>query len=367
MRKKPQMAIHHIKQCGPLLFCLILSNLLIFKSLGQTEFKGFGHQEFSAVKKDSTDSYFSVGEHDFFVTAKLNNRISFLGEYVIRFNGNSATAFLPSIERSFIKFNYVNNHSIIAGKVHTPVNFWNDTYHHGRLLFPVIDRPLSFNYLVPLHTLGIQIQGQNLGRLGFGYDLMAGNGIASTDNFQSGINPAICLALHIKPVPGMRIGASFYRNQLNRNFSGAHIGHAITPGGNLLNLYRGPLNYQMYSSSFAFFGKPLEVLNEFSFNRTRTDSLGTAFNFANFLYLGYRLNDRHIPFLLVDYIHTSEKDLHVYPIEMLKAALGFRYEFSYLINLKAQLEHIWTQNASGHLENHRLGALGLRLQLAYGF
>ena len=367
LKKKTTFSQLSMQKVFRLFIWFFISNGFIIKSFSQTEFRGFGHQEFSAVKKDSTDAYFSIGEHDFFITGKLSNRISFLGEYVVRFNGSSPTAFLPSIERSFVKFNYVNNHSIIAGKVHTPVNYWNDTYHHGRLLFPVIDRPFAFSYLVPLHTLGIQIQGQNLGKLGFGYDLMAGNGIASTDNFQGGINPALCLALHIKPLPGMRIGASYYRNQLNRNFSGAHIGHALTPGGNPLKLYKGPLNYQLFSSSFALFGKPIELLNEFSFNRTRTDSLGSAFNFSNFLYLGYRLNDHQIPFLLIDYIHTSEKDLHVYPIEMLKVALGFRYEFNYLINLKAQVEHTWTQNSSGHLDQRHLGALGLRLQLAYGF
>ena len=342
--------------------------LLFFTQLSaQTEFRGFGHQEFSAVRKNNTDAYFSIGEHDFFVTSNLPNRMSFLGEYVIRFNPASPTSFLPSIERSFLKFNYTNNHSIIGGKVHTPVNYWNDTYHHGRVFFPVIDRPFAFSYLVPLHTLGIQLQGQNLGKAGFGYDVMLGNGIASSDNFQSDFRPSVTLAFHFKPLPEMRIGASVYYNDLKNNFSGAHIGHAITPSANPANLYRGPLRYQLYSSSFSWFGPKLELLNEFSFNRTSTDSLGSAFNFANFLYLGYRLNDQQIPYLLIDYIHTSEKDLHVYPIEMLKAALGYRHEFSYQVNLKSQLEHTWVQNADGHLAHGKLGTLSFRLQLAYCF
>lgn len=352
----------------PLIFlCFFLQSMRLSAQSEKFQFRGFGHQEYTLQKKDSLDSYFSIGEHDFFITANLSSRISFLGEYVVRFNSGSGTAFLPSIERSFIKFNYINNHSVIAGKVHTPVNYWNDVYHHGRLLFPVIDRPFSFSYLVPLHTLGIQFQGQNLGKSGFGYDLVLGNGVASTDNFQGGVNPSVTAALHIKPVSGMRIGLSYYANRLGRNFSGPHIGHNLTPIGTQQKPYKGSLDIQLISSSFAWFDKKIELLNEFSFNQSRTDSLGRALSFANFSYFGYRLSDHQVPYVLLDYVHTSEKDLHVYPVEMLKAALGYRYEFNYLINLKAQLEHTWVQKSDGHLLTHTLGNIGFRLQLAYGF
>lgn len=334
--------------------------------LKQTQFNGFGHLEYSLVHKDSTDSYFSIGEHDFFVTSNLNNRISFLGEYVIRFN-QATSYFRPSIERSFMRFNYTNNHNIIAGKIHTPVNYWNDVYHHGRVFFPVIDRPFSFSYMVPLHTLGLQMQGQNLGKLGFGYDMVLGNGIASSDNFQGGINPAVTAAFHMKPLPGMRIGASYYYNHLKQNSSGAHVGHSITPGADLSNLYKGPVDFQLFSGSFAWFGKRLELLNEFSFNQTRTDSLGTADNLANFTYIGYRINDNNVPFMLVDYLKIAENDLHIYPIELLKVAVGYRYEFNYLVNLKLQAEHTWMKHEGAKLVHNHLGTLGMRLQLAYGF
>jgi hypothetical protein len=349
------------------IFLLSLCNQLAFAQFEQTKFNGFGHQELSIIRKDSTDAFFSMGEHDFFVSSNLSKRISFLGEYVIRFNTSSSTSFLPSIERSFIRFNYINNHSIIAGKVHTPVNYWNDVYHHGRVFFPVIDRPFAFTYLVPLHTLGLQFQGQNLGPLGLGYDFMLGNGIASTDNFQGGFHPSITAAVHVKPIPGLRLGASYYYNQLSQNKAGTHIGHAVSMGSNPLRLYKGPLNFQLYSTSLAWFGKKLEFLNELSVNRTRTDSLGIAFNFSQFTYLGYRFNDNNIPFVLLDYIKTSDKDLHVYQTELLKLALGYRYEFNYLVNIKAQIEQTWSRHSQGNLVHPHFNNLGLRIQMAYGF
>ena len=85
------------------------------------------------------------------------------------------------MERARLKYEYREWLSVIVGKMHTPVNYWNDVYHHGRLWFPVIDRPRSFGTSVPIHTLGLRLQGQNIGKLRFGYDLVIGNGMSSND------------------------------------------------------------------------------------------------------------------------------------------------------------------------------------------
>ena len=335
----------------------------------QTQFNGFGHIENSLMVNDSIESFFSIGEHDFFVTSNISKRISFLGEFVIRFNSASSTNFLPSIERAFVKFNYINNHNIIAGKIHTPVNFWNDTYHHGIVLFPVIDRPFAFSYIVPLHTLGTQFQGQNLGDLGFGYDFVFGNGINSTDAFQGDFDPSITAAFHIKPIEGLRIGASYYYNHLSKNGAGAHSGHSTSVNKDP-NSYKGPVEFNMLSSSVSWLGKRYEFLNEFTFNQTKTDINGAANNFSNFSYAGVRFNEKSIPYVLVDYIRIAENDLHTKPAEMMKAGLGYRYEFSYLINLKAQVEYSRIQQSDSHSTHVHSGfsdVLGFRVQLAYGF
>ena len=46
-----------------------------------------------------------------------------------------------ALERARLKYEYREWLSVIVGKMHKPVNYWNDVYHHGRLFFPVIDRP----------------------------------------------------------------------------------------------------------------------------------------------------------------------------------------------------------------------------------
>ena len=81
---------------------------------------------------------FGFGEQDLFITSQLNDRFSFLGESVFKFTPSSPTEYSVSIERVVIKYNFAGNNNLLIGKHHTPINYWNDTYHHGRLFFPTI-------------------------------------------------------------------------------------------------------------------------------------------------------------------------------------------------------------------------------------
>ena len=331
----------------------------------ETQFNGFGHLEFHFDNLDPKNAYFAIGEHDFFVNTQLSKRISFLGEYVIRFNSKSATSFLPSIERSLLKFNYYKNHNLILGKLHTPVNYWNDTYHHGRLFFPTIDRPLAFSYIIPLHTLGIQMQGQNLGKWNFGYDLVAGNGINSSDGVNTGTDFSYTAAFHIKPFENFRFGMSHFYEKAKKHNPGTHSGHSTTYPHYVGDTYTGPMTLNLTSASLSYFGNKLELLNEASYNRTFTDSLGVANNWSNFTYLGYRLTDSSIPYLVADFIKIAENDLYVHPFDLLKVSIGYRHEFSHLLSLKAQAEYLTALHQhQGHSHPNRLS---FRIQFAYGF
>jgi hypothetical protein len=347
-------------------------NLLFFSIslLGQefsksTQFKGFGHLEYMFDEGKSQHSYFSLGEHDFFVTSQFNKKVSFLGEYVIRFNSNSATNFLPSIERSFVKFNTKGNHYLIAGKIHTPLNYWNDVYHHGRLFFPVIDRPLSFSYFIPLHTLGLQAQGQNLGNLNFGYDLVLGNGISTTDVFSDHIEPSISASFHIKPTEGMRIGLGYYYDYLTKNVSGAHSGHSMASSHYTGPKYLGPLEFNLTTISLAYFGKKIELLNEFAYNTTKTDTLGLARNYSNFLYIGIPISEENTIYGFTDFISVDLKDLHVYHLHKQRFGIGYKKEFSYNLNLKSQLEYYFDKVGHGAIVSDK--KIAIEVQLSYGF
>ncbi len=331
----------------------------------RTQVNGFGHLEFAARRADSTDVYFTIGEHSLFLTSALSPRVSFLGEFVVRYNASSATTYLPSIERALVRYAYADKHAVIVGKVHTPVNYWNDVYHHGRLFFPTIDRPMAFSHFVPLHTLGVQLQGQNIGAWNFGYDLMAGNGIASNDAYHAGVQPALMATAHIKPLTGTRFSASLYYDAMERNGYGAHSGHTAS-SSRPAKPYVGPVDFTLGSLSAAWFRGKVEGLVELSLNRSATDTLGVAMNPAAFAYLGYKVGDQLTPYLFVDHVRAEPNDLHVYEIRRANRGIGLRYDVSPLASLKLQLENGIEHHPHMGFD-HAVRSNSLRLQFAYGF
>src|SRR6185437_15453070 len=144
------------------IICLVIFSASPKVSIGQdTQIKGF--IDFLTTYSNKKAS-FGFDEQDLFITSVLSDRISFLGESVFKFNAASATDFSVSVERVIINFNIKGNNNLILGKIHTPINYWNDTYHHGRVFFPTIYRPLLFDAnIIPLHTTGARLKGKNLG------------------------------------------------------------------------------------------------------------------------------------------------------------------------------------------------------------
>jgi len=328
-----------------------------------TQLKVYGHFQYNYddLQDKGADSYFSLGEQDFFVTSNLSDRISFLGETVVRYDNATVSKFAPSIERAQLKFDYYKNHSFIMGKMHTPVNYWNDNFHHGRYWYPTIDRPSSFSYLIPLHSLGMRFQGQNLGKLRFGYDVCATNSIASTDIFDSALNKALTLATHIKPTDEIYVGLSYYNDYMSSNQPGAHTGHG---GGN--PNYKGSINYELVCVSFKYTGKHLEFLSESSYNHNTSDSLGHAENYSQFNYIGWRFKEKNVVYGLFDFMDMSEKELHTTPINVIKTGIGFKHEIGTVCTAKIQLERL--EAGDDHLfHNHNTKRYDVRFQLAYVF
>jgi hypothetical protein len=331
----------------------------------------YGHLEQTTRRSGgNTDAFFTLGEHSFFAVGSNGDRLSFLGEFSLRTGAGTSSGFVPSIERALVRYAYADRHALIVGKVHSPVNYWNDTYHHGRIFFPTVDRPLAFTHLVPLHTLGVQLQGQNLGKARLGYDLMIGNGIASTDASEQGDSPAMLAAVHVKPIDGMRLGVSYYTDYMEKNGYGPHSGHTVTSSERPAVLYSGAMDYRLASASLAYFTERFEFLQELTLNTTRTDSLGTARNHSSFTYVGTRIGERLVPYAFIDRMLVADNDLHTYPEDERKQAVGLRIEWSPLIHLKLQAEHSTRRTVHAHVggtHSELARTRQLRLQLAYSF
>ncbi len=280
---------------------------------------------------------FDFGEQDLFITSEITDRISFLGETVFRFSPTSPTFFNVSVERVVIKYNYKGNHSILLGKRHTPINYWNDTYHHGRVFFPTIRRPLLFAAeIIPIHTTGLSLQGLNLGNLRFGYDLMVGNGLGSTDVRDNDKNKSFVAEVHIKPVDGLRIGISYYYDFISE---GAEV-HGNTIDANIVQ--------HLASGSISYFGKKYEVLAEATYASNYTHDTGSLYTIASYLYAGIRLGEKFIPYIRIDNIQYQDGEVYFEKNNATTFITGLRYEINYLAVVKLEYQYDRREFSGNH-------------------
>jgi len=328
---------------------LFFAIILIFSTsktwAQKTQIKGFA--EIVTTVQDGNLS-FGIGEQDLFITSEISSRISFLGETVFRFSPSSPTDFNVSIERIIVIYNYKGNHNLVIGKHHTPVNYWNDTYHHGRVFFPTIKRPLLFAAeIIPIHTTGIGFQGLNLGKLRFGYNFMVGNGIASNDSLDNDNTKSITAAIHIKPKDDLRLGISYYHDVIAKGAS-VH-GHVADER----------IDQHLITGSLAYFGKKYELLAESTFGINHNDIVGNPVTMASYVYAGVRLKEKWVPYIRVDNLNYQNEELLFENDNTTSIVGGVRYEINFLAVVK--LEYQYTNSEISGNDN------SVTAQFAIGF
>jgi hypothetical protein len=320
-------------------FCFLSSQLHAQKTLLQrTQVKGFVHFNFQ-YDIDEEKPSFQTGEQDIFITSEVSDKLTFLGESVIRYTSDG---FQASIERIVLKYNYYGNHNILAGKHHTPINYWNDTYHHGRVFFPTIGRPVLFAAnIIPIHTTGISFQGQNLTKLKFGYDVMFGNGISSGDSpVNSNNSLSTTLSAYIKPIDGMRFGLTAYFDEIDAD-DGVSNGHhsSGTP--------HEAIDQQIYTAYFAYFGNKIEFLTEGSLSYNKGKESGTNQTISYYAYLGYPIGNTSLtPYLRYDLLRYEENEVFYNGDDTDVAILGLRYEINYRAVVKLEYQFFQIENVT---------------------
>jgi len=318
MRKKRKTVIFSVI----LLACLCSSTAILSQN---TQIRGFID---ALTSLQNGKMSIGIGEQDLFITSELSDRFSFLGESVFRFTSSTPTKFSVSIERVVIKYNIAGNLNLLIGKHHTPLNYWNDTYHHGRVLFPTIFRPLLFDMnIIPLHTTGISFQGHNLGDMKFGYDLMLGNGLGSSDVLDNDKRKSITAAVHIKPVEGLRFGFSWY-NDVIANGATAHD-----------KIQRWQVNQNLFSGSASYFGEKIELLAEGTLGTNKTDTTGSQQTIASYFYAGFKIKEKVVPYVRLDQLHFQEGEILYHKNNTNSFVGGIRYNINYLTAVKVEYQY----------------------------
>lgn len=228
-------------------------------------FHGFGDVTLSAERSRlpsgsvRSETSFALGELDLFFVSRLAENLSFLAEVV--FETDPAGDFVVDVERLSLRYKISDRLFLSLGRHHAPLGYWNETFHHGLVLQPTVDRPAALKFednggALPVHDVGIELGGRWFrGPWTFDYAVHVGNGRGpkSTD-VQNGAdrddNKAVTLRLTVSHDGASRIlfGPMVHRGVIPRDPS--------TPGR------EQDMDEKIVGAHFAYRDDRLELLAE---------------------------------------------------------------------------------------------------------
>ncbi|MDT5269058.1 MAG: hypothetical protein QOH49_1244 [Acidobacteriota bacterium] len=192
------------------------------------EIQGFADVNFHASNQKGTTNSFSLGQLDLFMTSRLSEKFSVLGELIVEAGQDNRFTF--EIHRLLLRYAPNDYLNLSAGRYHTAIGFYNTAYHHGSWFQTAVNRPFIFAFeskggILPLHNVGVSATGRiPSGSLGLRYIAEVGNGRASRSRLDAAVQTAVDdnngksfnLGLFARPksLPGFQAGFSFYRDSL---------------------------------------------------------------------------------------------------------------------------------------------------------
>jgi hypothetical protein len=264
-------------------------------------------------------SGFYLGQFDLYITSRLSDKLSFLSETVIEYDA-ATNEFGVDLERAAVVYALTEHLRLTAGKMHTPIGYWNNAYHHGTVMQPTIERPQVVQFEdgggpLPVHTVGVQFSGRDLSDAHLGFDVLVGNGLGNRpvpDDVNN--SQAVSVAVHSQVTTALRVGLSAYRDHLaigSSTLRGVPLAAAMdqTIGGGFVSYFDGHAELVVEGH---------RVANE-SAGRT-TSSPGW------FAYGGVRVTDKLVPYVLHDDLRLAANDPYYPGGHTRREVLGVRYE-----------------------------------------
>jgi hypothetical protein len=297
---------------------------------------------------------FTLGEAALFAATRLSDRWSALTE--ITYQPALYRADTVKVERLQLRYEMSEEQYFVVGKVHTPMNFWNDTYHHGRFFFPTISRPLAFERFIPIHDIGLRWGGREIGDQKFFFDVVAGSGISAEfehEFFGNGVN-AGTVSAGFYPTDDWLLQIGYYRDKL--------IDHESLPGHQahmqMGDMERVDLDYDLWAMSSHFENSTCKLLTEISINRTEDSD----WNYSVFQYAGYKFSPDLTAYAYYDVTSVEDGGIHFVAGEESRMGVGLSYFFDASAVFKLELidheEDLGLSPADG---------IELRAQVAVGF
>jgi hypothetical protein len=265
------------------------------------KFQLFGDVGAQGSDREATTNSFAVGSFDLFMTSRLSDRVSVLGELVLVPQSDNVVE--TDLERLELQYKFTDHFTFGVGRYHSTIGYYNTAYHHGLYFQTPIDRPLMFSWdddggYLPLQQIGITSNGSiPSGKLGLRYVAEMGNGRAHALDVEPAQNKidqnnakAVNFALTSQPtpLPGLLLGFSVYHDYLVPT-SPPNIAESIMV------------------ASVIFQNSKYEFLNEAMFIRDGEDG-GRVFHIPGFYSQISRAFGKYRPYFRYAYQNANDAD-----------------------------------------------------------
>ncbi|MEM8486382.1 MAG: hypothetical protein AAF564_12595 [Bacteroidota bacterium] len=302
----------------------------------ETHIHGFTDFSFVASNKEDSKSAFQLGEYVLYVVSDLSDRISFLGETTFEYHDG----FEVDVERVAFRYHLNNYLNFEIGKHHTPLGYWNTSYHHGTVLQPTVGRPIMLSFenrggIMPIHTVGVSVWG-NLPS-GIYYEFMLGNGIGSTARSDNDESKSLAIAFHKDLNAVLRVGITGYFDRIA----------AGLPSFRRNDAGRIPLaasvRQQSVGGNARFKKDALELLGEVMLVSNRSD-LGDGATLGHYIYGGYQLG-KVTPYVRFDQLIFEDSEPYFLAEDANQFLMGLRFDLNFLAVIRLEYQTIGAENA----------------------
>lgn len=274
--------------------------------LPKLQIKGFSDVGFIASSDDENSNTFTLGSVDFFVTSDVSDKVSFLTEIVFEFETDENEAVFD-LERVTLTYSLSDAFKIRMGRMHTPLGYWNQAYHHGAWFQTTVFRPVVYLFeddggILPIHSVGVELFGvkafESL-ELEYHLGVLDGRGkapdevqIVRDNNDSKAVN--VLLSVAPRFMEELRAGVHLYLDRIPPDPDDPARAETLEEriiGGHVIYIH-----------------DPVELLSELFEIRHDDRSSDQKFNTAGYyLQAGYRIN-KLTPYYRFDSLNTEAGD-----------------------------------------------------------
>lgn len=331
------------------------------------QWRGFGEADYKVLNQRKPElgtggftpgsaGNFFTGDFDLFLSSRLSDRTSVLGEIV--FQESNGQSYLIDLRRVLLKYDFNDHLKMSFGRYQTSIGYYNWAFRSAAWLQTTNDRPLIMEYasnggLLPTQAVGVSITGSiPSGRVGLNYIAEYGssdtirpdtNGSGLMDDENDGNHVLVGFFARPDRYPGLQVGASFFHDKISNNLGD----RSVRFGQTIVNAYA------------VYIAHGLEFLNE-GFLIRHSELHGPAlFNMPAFYTQVSRGFGRFRPFVRYQYVNVNPESMFEDVLRREGPSFGSRYDLSDSIAFTAQLDHT--------LRKGQPDLNGLQLQFAFTF